>query len=1328
MDTNLYEQRTRVQNQQTNTFLKGMDTDTSDMLLGSDQYRYAENVRIVTNKDSDTGELHLVDGTTELYKIGEDDIIAVNSIRNITVFIVVNINIEHQYWSVYKSIDGNDPVLIFGPCEEKLWYDDIESVPSIDDIRNSITTVLRWEAEKNIKLYIADSTGKHAIMVLNVANPYNSGNFDETFAYQRTLLPPPIVEISKGSGSIVSGKVQYAYRLYSKNNAATPLSILSKTLSLYRNEYSGYEAEKKSGRAVDISINTQNVGNLDYIQVYRISYQLSGQIPKISLIKDEKITQKLTDIGVNIEENVAISDFLSMFTPFIYPKQIESKGDYLFAANMKYSQDDVDSKFDSFKAESYSRHNKVFRIDEEGNVTTMPDLDNVNINYSTNTAFPQSNTPSYNEDDWRIFKVNNVEYNGYGKYICWRYIYDDINMSPNNQGDVSYQKSTFRCGETYRFGVKLYDQYGRASSVKWIADITIPNRANIYDDYDDNITKFKNVGIEFFKNPNTPWPGYISGWEIVRCERTLNDRKAITQGIIGYPQECYTKNDGVWEDSREGFESLVENNETTNFLCNPGFFSTDYFSTAFNNRFSVPAKDILMFASPETCYQQDDINDILKANKSDLYFDYIYKCYPNSDTEESTWDLDHATEDLYEGYHIFSKQQYNPQMSFCFFWPYDHYSLYRSSDFKFIENYDNTFTTGRGSQKTYQDYAKTRFYFNYFVPNYTTIEYPNIKDKKINDVSSIQSPKYSDFANNELFVYKNNTTTISNKQFINWSCPLLLDVGGSRETDMKTYMDNIDPAQIHDPSNPVSLSILYPIGAGGKLMLFSIDSDLTTDGNYNSVPSITVVNVSKNTIPYGGYNKVAIDNSSYISFGDYTNGNSIDVYSGDTRNRIFTYNALHTWYDPTYKNCVKMATVYAIPVETDIDIQAQYGLLYGVDGFTNYNIQDEACAFDNYTQNKGAYLYNPAYNATPDIVSWTTPEQLDSKIDQFDTRIHYSNVKINNEDIDSWLQFQSANYIDVDTRYGEITDLKLFKDKLIFWQENATGILAVNERVVLNDQNDTQVVLGTGGVLERYDYFTTVYGQKKNQHARTMSNTSLYWWDGSNKEILLYQQKYDVTPLSTVKHIRNYINDGDESTTPFMAYDSKYKEVLMNVVNDECVVYNEYIEAFTSIYKFNPIYEALVNSKLYLTSGDTVYDYNSSDGTQSVLFTENATPRIKYVVNYQPTYNKVFDIQTFGGRFYEGSGYITTDEKELGLSFDYKTPLKQHSYTDYKDVVTDREYDFRLTIPRNMPRDQKQDWGDRMRGKTMQCEIKSDSNNLDFALQYVTTKFRMSWT
>jgi hypothetical protein len=57
------------------------------------------------------------------------------------------------------------------------------------------------------------------------------------FANQRTLLAPAEIEISSQSGKIISGRVQYAYRLYSKNGATTPMSILSKTLSLYKNEY-----------------------------------------------------------------------------------------------------------------------------------------------------------------------------------------------------------------------------------------------------------------------------------------------------------------------------------------------------------------------------------------------------------------------------------------------------------------------------------------------------------------------------------------------------------------------------------------------------------------------------------------------------------------------------------------------------------------------------------------------------------------------------------------------------------------------------------------------------------------------------------------------------------------------------------------------------------------------------------------------------------------------------------------------------------------------------------------------------------------------------------
>lgn len=1361
MDTNLYEQRTRVQNQQTNTFLKGMDTDTSDMLLGSDQYRYAENVRIVTNTDNNSGEIHLIEGTKindYIYpnETGDNQyIVASNCIRDIAVFIVVNkINNIPNSWCVYKK-GQQEP--LFGPCCEKIWNEDITDVK---DIRNSITTVMRYESPNNVKLYIADSTGKHSIMVLNVTKQYGKDTeseyiFDKVFAYQRTLLPPAEVSIYSGPGNIVSGKVQYVYRLYSKNNPATPLSVLSNTLNLYKNEYSGYEAEKRSGRSVHILINNPENG-LDYIQLYRISYSISGQLPKVSLIKDEKLSGSLIDTGQDIEE-LGISEFLSMFTPYIYPKQIESKGDYLFAANMEYSQDQIDSKFENFDSRSYSfgnyysyagNHPRI--VSGQYNATTNTvQLDNIfvddNHDIIYHWAFREGVTPEYDSQDWAtyIFNYNDREYkcNGYGKYICWSYDFDNLNQfTPQNQGQIDYQKNTFRCGEVYRFGVKLYNEYGQSSSVKWVADIMIPDRANMYNDNDT--TKFRNIGIKFFKTPGSDWSG-ISGWEIVRCERMIKDRKAITQGIIGFPFREYTKGQN---DS---------NYNKTELICNPGILTTELLwlnpgRLEIDNRYNlaITENDIFIFSSPEYCYQQDDIQDIINSNKGgQLYVTQVYNYIPLHEAIIKTEDIHQHSNKINILYR--SKQDKNKDLSYAL----DVIKEIDNPILNLTENSSKAYIKGDNVDSYISNYGDVKFlgfrnkytrsYINYFYPDYTKFFVGNNHQTYIDDLSFIDSPKSDGFAKNEVLTFKNDITTIGNLQYINWSAPLLLNIKGEEEHWIKSAMDNYTDEE--GITNYYNIINSWPIGSGGKAILFKQDQDennkisISQAGKFagenrsDYMPSVTVVNINKQCIPYNGYNKSSIENSQYISYGDYSEEDSVIVYSGDTYNRLFTYNASHIWYDSTYQNCSKMANVYVIPVETDIDIQAQYGTIYNVGGFTDYRIQDTADAFDSYTQSKGSYLYNPAYNATPDIIQWTTPEILETKQDGFDTRVHYSNAKTNNEDIDSWTQFQASNYIDVDTRYGEITDLKLFKDRLVFWQENATGILAVNERVVLNDQNDTQVVLGTGGVLERYDYISTVYGQKKNQHARVVTNDNLYWWDGNNKEILVHQQKFDSTPISTIKNVKNYINERDESETPFITYDNKYKEVLFNVVDNKSLVYNEHVQAFCGIYTFNPLYDFVLNGDLYLTDNDTIYKYNEH-GDETNLFGTPIYPLIQYVVNALPTYNKTFDIQTIGGRFY-GGGYDDKlherNKEDLSpLEFTYNTPLKQSAQVS-GDRLENIEYDYRLTIPRNgetLTFDPSKQYGNRLRGKFMKCQIKSNSNNLDFALQYITTKFRMSWT
>ncbi len=148
-------------------------------------------------------------------------------------------------------------------------------------------------------------------------------------------------------------------------------------------------------------------------------------------------------------------------------------------------------------------------------------------------------------------------------------------------------------------------------------------------------------------------------------------------------------------------------------------------------------------------------------------------------------------------------------------------------------------------------------------------------------------------------------------------------------------------------------------------------------------------------------------------------------------------------------------------------------------------MQDVPCSIRNFSQEKRAYLYNTAYSITPDILSFTKSEYNSIYSDKYDCRVYYSNLKTNGENTDSWLKFKSANFIDVDTRYGEITQMKLFKDTLVFWQERATGMLSVNERTLIRDANDVNIILGNGDVLQRYDYLTTEYGMKAGDKSDT---------------------------------------------------------------------------------------------------------------------------------------------------------------------------------------------------------------------------------------------------
>lgn len=467
-------------------------------------------------------------------------------------------------------------------------------------------------------------------------------------------------------------------------------------------------------------------------------------------------------------------------------------------------------------------------------------------------------------------------------------------------------------------------------------------------------------------------------------------------------------------------------------------------------------------------------------------------------------------------------------------------------------------------------------------------------------------------------------------------------------------------------------------------------------------------NLRKNVIPYGGYSAVDRSLNTYCSYGNYfkkddTNTKHV-IFDGDCYIQPFEYVSMHKQVNPEYLIMKTMMVVYAIPVETNINLAYTYGheLSRNLgDWKTTLSQIQPANVMNKYTQTTPMYQYNSAYSIDPTAKQYAA-QSIEETSDTVDTRVVYTGPKQNGERIDSWSKFQASNYIDVDSKYGQLTQLRSFHNQLLFWQENAFGVLSVNERVQMTDDSNMPLILGTGGVLQRYDYVLTTNGMKADQYADTQSDSAVYWFDNDRRELYTYTQSGSA-PLSKAKQVQNLMNASTLNNEPVVTYDKKFNEILFNVTDIGAVVYSELAQSFTGLYTI-PMKAALsFQSDLYFTN-DTMYKWNEDGG--------NLGHSLKYVVNDNSSYVKIFDNAEFGAQ---------TNDECNNMKITFKTKVGTGTLT--KDDITNREYSYRYAIPRAA----NAEYGDRMRDKTMSVEMTTDGDN-NFSIQYIITKYRISWS
>lgn len=501
-----------------------------------------------------------------------------------------------------------------------------------------------------------------------------------------------------------------------------------------------------------------------------------------------------------------------------------------------------------------------------------------------------------------------------------------------------------------------------------------------------------------------------------------------------------------------------------------------------------------------------------------------------------------------------------------------------------------------------------------------------------------------------------------------------------------------------------------------------------------------LTNLRQQITPYGGYSFTNRLTNIYYGDGNYFESKNEwnTVFDGDCHVETFEYTSMHKVYG-AYKNGDNLQfpnthmITYSIPTESNIWCRFQYGWTFSSNARDNYAsfIQAEPCEItEAYVQKEPEYVYNSVYSVQNTSIPLAAYDDLNPQDynKTIDTRVYYSDLKQNDEIIDSWCKFRSSNFIDVDQEYGPITDVCTFKNVLTFLQEQSFGVLSVNDRSVATDNSGQNIVLGTGGVLDRYDYYSNTYGMHKQQFCAVCTTGGMYWFDSHNNVICLFDGQ-SVTQLSKQGKVQNILNKYKKDDNFKVFYNNRYNEVVFNVLSDDMqIVYNEMLGKFTSTLTI-PFDGAIqfFNGEYLIKKNDTVciYQYDYLDESPKSTTQQLLSSYVKYVVAQQPLVTKVFDNQEI--ITYENlqlQDTIRDDDDYFSKNHKYVWQTEsQKIESNLEEQITLRENNHRFAIPRADGL-----FGNRARGKVMICSIEDIKPNPAMAIQYIITKYRQSWS
>jgi len=403
----------------------------------------------------------------------------------------------------------------------------------------------------------------------------------------------------------------------------------------------------------------------------------------------------------------------------------------------------------------------------------------------------------------------------------------------------------------------------------------------------------------------------------------------------------------------------------------------------------------------------------------------------------------------------------------------------------------------------------------------------------------------------------------------------------------------------------------------------------------------------KNNNQYGGSHLTERVNREYIQCSDfyklsdseYGSIVSIDVYGGDTYVNVFDYVSAFR----NYTQSGKSSTVRLFPTESSTNIAMRENFDESASDPTTLMVPNREQfpeASDHIALNQSEFFsYNNVYSSDNNSKIYIPKNNLSPNIFDYDVRVYRSEPKINGELIDSWSIIKQNNYIDIDSQYSKLYLLILLNNELLFFQKDAFGLLSVNEKSIIQDKTGSDIVLGIGGVIDRFDYKSEKIGTK-HKFGISKGLDSLIFYHHNTNSFYKYSEKLqDFSGLSGFHNINT--NNMLDKDNPYLSqgitagYDFLFKQyyytVLGNTVVSELenngftLSYNDIINNYHSFYSFKPCVYINDNNNLITFEPLSNSAYIHNKGKMSEFYGNIYPFEITTLVNPFINTEKIFD-------------------------------------------------------------------------------------------------------